>query len=158
MVIHLLVCSKQQKRMKGNKTVTGYVKCYINLCYLFDSDVIMFINHMVHIEYLSSQGHYTKWPQSFLMKRMNFNRRIFEKCVKQLTDMDLLKVTKAVNKCFLTFEITRYEKLVEILNSHTDVFVMKEFCKRMFVEQKRSIDSITKKEIEALANTYYTFR
>jgi len=133
----------------------SFVKYYPSLSCMFDASEVVFILHMVDIAYLRSKGFNTVWSKGYLMKRMNIRLRIFDRCVKRMTGLGLLNRLPQDGMYDYLWNMTLYNRLLRIMTATRDTNRIKEFCRKAFVEQKRSIQSISEDEIEALGNEMY---
>lgn len=133
-----------------NEKKTTYVKCYLNLCSMFDPQEIIFILHMVNINYLRSGGYNTVWSKSFLMRRMNVGLRVFDRCVKRMTDLGLLERKLKNGMYDYCWNMNVYNRLLKIASATNDLNTLDKFGKRVFVKEKRDILSITDDEIREL--------
>lgn len=132
-----------------------FVKYYPNLSCMFDASEVVFILHMVDIAYLRSKGFNTVWSKGYLMKRMNIRLRTFDRCVKRMTELGLLNRLSQDGMYDYLWNMTLYNRLLQIMTATHDTNRIRVFCMKTFVEQKRSIQSISEEEIEALGNEVY---
>lgn len=136
------------ERLKNIK----FEKCYTQLWYVFDPAEMMFIINIRSIQRISSLGYSTDWSKDFLMNRMNMRRSTFNRCEKRLIEMELLERRAVGKKICYDWNNDLFESLVLIVSASNDVFVVKEFCKRKFITEKKGIADITEEEIESLKN------
>jgi hypothetical protein len=141
--------NEQKKKLKRS---IPFVKYYLELSYLFSPEECRFIMHMTDIEFLKKSGYQTGWSKKEYIKRMGLSEYSFDKSVERLQKMGLLSRThnSLGNKVFYSFDMDLYNRLVEILSMTCDIDKLIAFCNINFVEQSRSIESITEQEINDL--------
>lgn len=129
----------------------SFTKCYLNLGRLFDPAEMIFILHMQRVEYLrqTGRGH---WSKKFLMKAMNLGVKVFDRCARRLEEMELLIVSSGRHPNY-RWNTKLYHRLIEILNVTDNLDALDEFCRRVFLEGKRSIGSVSAPEIEELGKS-----
>lgn len=134
------------------ETIQPFVKYYTGLSYLFSPIETRFILHMVDIEYKKANGYDTSWSRSEYMKIMGINQYSFDKSIKKLMRMKLLtrKYNRLGNKVTYSFNLSVYNRLIDILSSTCNIDKLIEFCDKNFIQLGRDIKSIRKDEIEAL--------
>lgn len=131
-----------------------YAQCYLNLTRLFDPAEMIFIMNMHQMEYLRQIQPERKWSKAFLMKKMNLGEKVFDRCVRRLQKMELLIVSPDYHPDY-RWDTALYLRLVKILSATKDSDAIDEFCRRVFLEQGRSIASISDQEIEILGKNRY---
>lgn len=131
---------------------TPFVKYYPTLSCMFDASESIFILHMLDIAYMRSKGYNTVWSKGHLMKRMNIRLRTFDRCVKRMTDLGLLDRLPQDGMYDYLWNMSLYNRLLRIMSATRDVNRLSEFCRKTFVLQKRSIQSVSEEEIESLGN------
>lgn len=140
---------------KEKEATLPFVKYYTGLSYLFTPAETRFILHMVDIEYKKSNGFNTNWSRSEYMKIMGLNQYSFDKTIKKLMRMKLLtrKYNRLGNHVSYSFNVSLYNKLIEILSATCNVNKLIEFCELNFNKLGREIRSIKKEEIEKLRSS-----
>ncbi|WP_165020627.1 hypothetical protein [Dysgonomonas sp. ZJ279] len=137
---------------KKQKRTFQFVKYHTCLAYIFKPAEIVFIMRMIEVEFMKLNGFYINWTRAEYMKRTGLKVYTFDKCIKKLSEMKLL--TKANNELgnevYYSFDMKLYNKLLEILHATRDVDKLIDFCYTNFEEQSRSIDSISREEIDML--------
>lgn len=83
------------------------------------------------------------------MKKMNLGEKVFDRCVRHLADMGLLIVSTDYHPDY-RWNTALYDRLVGIVSSTDNLSTLDDFCRRVFIEGKRSIGSITDPEITEL--------
>lgn len=137
------------EKKQGNSQF-AFVKCNLNLCCMFDANEIIFIMHMVNIAYLRAEGYNTVWSKRYLMQRMNIRLRTFDRCVKRMTELKLLDRMPQEGMYDYLWNMPLYDRLLKIISATKDINRLREFCRTTFIEQKKSIQSISDDEIRSL--------
>lgn len=133
-----------------NKLPEKSVTFYLNLSCLFDPAEIIFLLHMVDMEYMKQNGYNTTWSKEFLLLKMNLGVRLFDRVTKKLISMGLLSKDKAGNKYIYSLDLKTYRKLVGFLSLTNDIFKLKSFCEAVFIKEKRKIWSVTGNDLKVL--------
>ncbi len=133
-----------------NKLPEKSVTFYLNLSCLFDPAEIIFLLHMVDMEYMKQRGCNTTWSKEFLLLKMNLGVRLFDRVTRNLISMGLLSKDKAGNKYAYSLDLKAYHKLVSFLSLTNDVFKLKAFCDTVFIKEKRKIQEISGSNLEML--------
>lgn len=141
------MAKKQQKIPQ-----TSFIKYYPCLSCMFDASEIVFILHMLDIAYIRSKGYNTVWSKGHLMKRMNIRLRTFDRCVKRMIELGLLDRLPQDGMYDYLWNMDLYNRLLRIMSATRDINRLREFCRKIFLEQKRSIQSVSEDEIELLGN------
>lgn len=155
MQLHLLFSNNKkitmtERQQKAPKA--PFIKYYPHLSCMFDASEIIFILHMLDIAYIRSKGYNTVWSKGHLMKRMNIRLRTFDRCVKRMVEMELLDRLPQDGMYDYLWNTALYNRLLRIMSATRDIDRLREFCRKIFVEQKRSIQSVSEEEIESLGN------
>jgi predicted transcriptional regulator len=137
---------------ENQKTALSFVKYYTGLSYLFNPAENQFIMHMVYVEYLKSVNYRIHWSKAEYIKRMGLKESAFNRCVNRLSQMKLLTRTynDRGNRVYYSFDMERYNRLVEMLSITSNIDKLIAFCDENFKKQSRSIESITEDEINEL--------
>lgn len=133
-----------------NRLPKKSVTFYLNLSCLFDPAEIIFLLHMVDMEYMKQSGYNTVWSKEFLLLRMNLGMRLFDRITKKLISMGLLSKEKAGNKYAYSIDMETYHKLVGFLSLTNDVFKLKAFCETVFIKGKKKIQDVTGSDLKTL--------
>lgn len=131
---------------------TPFIKYYPHLSCMFDASEIVFILHMLDIAYIRSKGYNTVWSKGHLMNRMNIRLRTFDRCVKRMVELGLLDRLPQDGMYDYLWNMPLYNHLLRIMSATRDINRLREFCRKTFVEQKRSIQSVLEDEIKLLEN------
>lgn len=131
---------------------TPFIKYYPHLSCMFDASEIVFILHMLDIAYIRSKGYNTVWSKGHLMNRMNIRLRTFDRCVKRMVELGLLDRLPQDGMYDYLWNMPLYNHLLRIMSATRDINRLREFCRKTFVEQKRSIQSVLEDEIRLLGN------
>jgi hypothetical protein len=137
-----------KKRGKG----VAFVKYYPQFSALFNPAETCFILHMVHYEFIKSVGFQIHWTRGEYAERMGLKECAFKRCAKRLSAMNLLKISHNPegNRVFYEFNMSLYNRLVEILSATTDMDKLVIFCDTHFKKTYRRIESISDDEIKLL--------
>lgn len=133
-----------------NENKSSYVKCYLNLCCMFDPCEIVFLLHLVNINCLRNGGYNTVWSKTYLMQRMNLGLRVFNRCIKRMTELGLLERRLQNGMYDYHLNMAMYERMLEILTATSDTSRLSCFCKQTFLKEKRRIADISDMEIKKL--------
>lgn len=128
----------------------AFVKCNLNLSCMFDANEIIFIMHMVDIAYLRSKGYNTVWSKKHLMLRMNIRLRVFDRCIKRMIELKLLERKLQDGMYDYIWDMELYNRLLQIVSGTNDINRLKSFCEKVFIDQKRTIQSVSDEEIKRL--------
>lgn len=129
-----------------------FIKYDPHLSCMFDASETVFILHMLDIAYIRSKGYNTVWSKGYLMKRMNIRLRTFDRCVKRMAELGLLDRLPQDGMYDYLWNMTLYDRLLRIMSATRDINRLREFCRKIFIEQKRSIQSISEDEIKSLGS------
>ena len=132
-----------------NRQSIRFSKCHLNLGRLFDPAEMMFILHMQQVEFLRQTGQGGRWSKKFLMLKMNLGEKVFDRCARRLSEMELLVVSSDYHPDF-RWNDPLYDRLVEILSVTNNLKALDEFCSRVFLKGGRSIKSVSNEEIQEL--------
>lgn len=133
-----------------NKLPEKSVTFYLNLSCLFDPAEVVFLLHMVDMEYMKQSGYNTTWSKDFLLLKMNLGMRLFDRVTEKLISMGLLSKDKAGNKYAYSLDMKAYRKLVGILSLTNDIFKLKAFCETIFIKEKRKILDVTGSDLKII--------
>lgn len=126
-------------------------KYCLNLGYIFDHAEMRFLINIAITHEMTLSGNKTIWNKGILMGRMNIKTSVFNRCAKKMIELKLLEVEKIAGKRYsYSLNIELYERLILIVNASDDFLVVKEFFKKNFIDENRSITDITDEEIEQL--------
>lgn len=136
----------------NNNNNTG--NCYLNLCHIFDPDEMVFLINMAITHEMTLSGKRTNWNKGILMDRMNMTTSVFNRCEKRLLNLKLLEREIVTGKRYsYNLNMELYKRLIQIVTASDDFSVVKEFCKRNFIDENKSITDITDEEIDQLKET-----
>lgn len=133
-----------------NRLPEKSVTFYLNLSCLFDPAEVVFLLHMVDMEYMKQSGYNTAWSKEFLLLRMNLGIRLFDRVTKKLISMGLLSKDKVGNKYAYSLDMKAYRKLVGFLSLTNDIFKLKAFCETVFIKGKRKIQDVTGSDLKII--------
>lgn len=134
-----------------------FVKCYLNLGRLFDPAEMLFILHMQQVEYLCQANQGGRWSKKFLMKKMGFGEKVFDRCARRMAEMELLIVSSGYHPVY-RWNTAIYDRLIEIFSATDNLDALDRFCKQIFLEGMRSIREITDSEVEMLGKSVLSRR
>jgi len=136
------------------KSIGNYVSYHIRLPLVFTPAEERFVLHMVRFEKMKEMGLFIPGGRAEYMKAMQLTPYAFDRCIAKTIRLGLLtkKNNRKLNRVYYYFDLEKYKKLLAILSLTTDIEKLQKFCKTHFVEQCRSIESITKKELELLCD------
>ncbi|WP_018667182.1 hypothetical protein [Bacteroides gallinarum] len=137
--------------MTAGKGNTGYAKCYRGLYRAFEPHEVIFMLYMNDLAYLRQQGYDTLRSKRLHRLHTNIGPRAFDHCVEKTTAMGLLVRVPANGMFDYLWDRRQYERLVEIVTSTASIVALQEFCNRVFSVERRTVSSVTDREIQLLA-------
>ena len=135
---------------RRNRLSKKSVTFHLNLSCLFDPAEIVFLLHMLDMEYMKQNGYNTIWSKEFMLLKMNLGVRLFDRVTKKLISMELLTKEKAGNKYAYSLDLETYRKLVGFLSLTNDILKLKAFCETVFIKEKKKIQNVTGNDLEML--------
>lgn len=127
----------------------AFIKYHKVLSLLFNPSEVIFLLHMTDVESLKQMGHKVEWTRSFYIARMGMTTYTFDKCIDTLIDMELISKTNNSdrNKVYYHLNMENYTRLLQILSSNKNIYLIIDFCNKNFKKQKRKIADISDEEI-----------
>lgn len=138
--------------MESSGTNTGFVKCYLNLCQMFDPAEMIFLLNMLYMEHLNLRGINPNWSKTFLMKKMRIGEKVFKRCEKKFLQLGLLYEVKTGKRKKYGWHMENYEKLLRIVNSSANIFIIERLCKKVFGEANKNLYDMSETEIVTALN------
>ena len=86
------------------------------------------------------------------MKKMGLGEKVFDRCVRHFTDLNLLIVSADYHPVY-RWNMTFYNRLIEIFSATNNLDALDHFCKQVFLDRKRDIEDISDSEIEMLGKS-----
>lgn len=140
--------------MKEQKTPTFY-KFYKGLMMSFDLSEAAFMVYMADLDALRNLGHKTIRPLSVHLNYLGFGRRTFNRCVDKAIRMGLLERVAIDGMYDYFIDMQAYNRLVSIVSSTNSYVALRSFCKKVFDDDKRNIQSVSEEEICKLRNAQW---
>lgn len=126
-----------------------FVNYHTCLPLIFSPAEERFILHMINIELQKQKGLFVPRGRAAHMQQMQLTEYAFDKCISKLIKIGLLtkRNNKKCNRVYYYFDLHLYDRLIEILSLDVNRERLTEFCRIIFLEKRRPIDSITDEEI-----------
>lgn len=142
-----------KKTDKSQETSRPFIKFHSRLSWIFEPGEIIFICHMLELEYIRSKGGKSVYCKRELMEKMNMGERVFERCVRRMEKLGLLRRVPQGNMYEYLWAEEVYERLLDMLyhgDSRPYRSRLKSFLKDRLLIQEETISSLSLKEIENL--------
>ena len=141
---------KTTEHSTRTKSIT-FTKFHVNIPVIFDGAESVFIMQMVSAEYRAQLVRRPYWSKSFVMDRMGMKERVFNRCVARFKALNLVESETIGLKVLYKWNIPLYERLLDIITATENIYKLRKFWEA-FVEQGRSIESVTDDEIVSLSH------
>lgn len=136
--------------MKEQKSY-AFCKLYKGLMMAFGLPESAFMAYMADLNNLRNAGFNTVRPLRIHLGILGIGRYAFEKCVKKTERMGLLKKVVIDGKYDYIWDMRVYDQLLLIISVNNSYVVLQDFCNKVFNDDRRTVMSITNKEIEELS-------
>lgn len=144
--------SSTENSKKKNNTPAFYM-FYKGLMMAFDITEAAFMVYMADLDAQREIGHKTIRPLEAHLSHLGFGRRNFNRCVDKTIRMGLLERVPIDGMYDYIWNMQAYNRLVRIVSSTNSYNALRSFCKRVFDDERRRIESITNDEIQELKAT-----
>ncbi len=126
---------------------------YKGLLMGFDMAEAVFMVYMHDLSVQRDLGYNTIRSKRSHLGYLGIGARLFERCVAKCVRMGLLQCEVTDGKYEYLWDKGTYLRLINILSVSGSHKALREFCDRVFEKEKRSVSSISDKEINDLKSS-----
>lgn len=137
------------KRTREEKAAPFYMM-YKGLLMGFDMAEAVFMVYMNDLSAQKELGYNTIRSKRAHLGYLGIGARLFDRCVAKCVSMGLMQCEVTDGKYEYLWDREAYARLVDILSVTGSHKALREFCERVFEREKRSVLSISDKEINSL--------
>ena len=137
------------KTEKNIEILKGFIPTYTSYLRFFNANEVVFIMHMLEIDYYRNQGYRMAWSREFMMLQMRMKRPAYARCIKRFLALNLISREVVGKRVVFHWNMSLYMRLLEVLTATRDYYILTDFFDD-FTKKERSIESITDDEIRSL--------
>lgn len=127
-----------------------FYQVYKGLAMGFGMCEATFMAYMADLDRLKRSGADTLCGLNVHLGVTGMGRRVFERCARKAVRMGLLERVPVDSRYDYMWNVTAYDRLVEIVSANASYVILREFCDRVFEAEGREVTSVTDSEVRAL--------